>query len=177
MMVKHHVPFGSRNMKDIIFEFVRSFGVLIILRKKLISGALDYYFIDWIGTDSQFYSLLVICNESQILSKDVIAIGSSDESLSPLTSSYPGFKYTVIIQFDYFKETNSLSLKTKYGQYVYTLDSVYPAFIEDNELVNKNTGDKVNLLDPKTERLAIYNSVTKKVFQYTLKKGTTINIE
>ena len=71
----------------------------------------------------------------------------------------------------------SLTLKTKYGQYVYTLDSVYPAFIEDNELVNKNTGDKVNLLDPKTERLAIYNSVTKKVFQYTLKKGTTINIE
>lgn len=55
-------------MKDIIFEFVRSFGVLIILRKKLISGALDYYFIDWMGTDSQFYSLLVICNESQIFS-------------------------------------------------------------------------------------------------------------
>lgn len=90
-MVKHYVPFGSRNMKDIIFEFVRSFGVLIILRKKLISGALDYYFIDWMGTDSQFYSLLVICNESQIFSKDVIAIGSSDESLSPLTSNLKQF--------------------------------------------------------------------------------------
>ncbi len=93
------------------------------------------------------------------------------------TSSYPGFKYTVIIQFNYFKETNTVSLKTKYGQYVYTLDSVYSAFIENNELVNKDTGDKVNLLDPKTERLAIYNSVAEKVFQYTLKKGTTINIE
>ena len=84
---------------------------------------------------------------------------------------------TVIIQFNYFKETNTVSLKTKYGQYAYTLDSVYPAFIENNELVNKDTGDKVNLLDPKTERLAIYNSVAEKVFQYTLKKGTTINIE
>ena len=90
-MVKHYVPLGSRNMKDIIFEFVRSFGVLIILRKKLISGALDYYFIDWMGTDSHFYSLLVICNESQIFSKDVIAIGSSDKSLSPLTSNLKQF--------------------------------------------------------------------------------------
>lgn len=89
-------------------------------------------------------------------------------------SSYPGFGYTVMLQDDYFSQQDSVTLSTKYGEYNYTFVSSYEVFDENGELKNHGTGERVNRLDPDTERLSIYSSVSNVVYDYVLKKGTKI---
>lgn len=76
-------------MKDYIFSFVRSIGVAIVLRSKKINGILTYYLVDWLGNDGQYYSLLAMCNETQFVTKDMLLLGESKDSLevNSLTSN------------------------------------------------------------------------------------------
>lgn len=78
-------------MKDYIIRFVKSIGVLVPLRTRIIHGMLDYYFIDWIGKDSQYYSLLVIANETQIFTRNILALGESDEPLCDIATNLKQF--------------------------------------------------------------------------------------
>lgn len=107
--------------------------------------------------------------------------GYSNDSITQgffwTTSSYPGFKYTILVQSDYFNQTDCLKLKTKYGEYQYTFTKKYPVFIEDGELINQDSGEKVNRLDSDNEYLVIYSSVQKEAYEYILTKGTEIKIE
>lgn len=107
--------------------------------------------------------------------------GYSDDSITQgyfwTTSSYPGFKYTILVQYDFFKFTDNVKLKTKYGEYQYAFDQKYPVFVENGELVNQSSGEKVNKLDANQEHLVIYSSVKKEAYEYILTKGTEIKIE
>lgn len=62
-------------MKHIVNQFVKSIGASIILRSKKFDGLLTYFLIDWIGTDSQYYSLLAICNDTQIITRQALLLG------------------------------------------------------------------------------------------------------
>lgn len=76
-------------MKHLINKFVKSVGASIILRSKKFDGLLTYFLIDWIGTDSQYYSLLAICNETQIITRQVLLLGDCDSGgfVNPLLSN------------------------------------------------------------------------------------------
>lgn len=76
-------------MKHLINKFVKSIGASIILRSKKFDGLLTYFLIDWIGTDSQYYSLLAICNDTQIITRQVLLLGDCDDGdfVNPLQSN------------------------------------------------------------------------------------------
>lgn len=78
-------------MKSMIMKFVKSVGVLVQLRSKKYTGVVDYYLIDWLGCDGHYYSLLVICNETQLFMKRIEAIGDSMDEISTLTSGLRQF--------------------------------------------------------------------------------------
>ena len=65
-------------MKEIIVEYVRSLGVRLSLGAHKCTGLLTYYIFDWMGTDSKFYSFLVICNETQFFTKNVLRLGDEE---------------------------------------------------------------------------------------------------
>ena len=92
-------------------------------------------------------------------------------------SSYPGFNYTVIIQYSYFEKSDKINLVTKYGKYTYAFVKDYDVYVENGELISKVDGSEVNQLDPDNEHLVIYSSVQNKVFEYKLTEGTKISIE
>lgn len=92
-------------------------------------------------------------------------------------SSYPGFNYTVIIQYSYFEKSDKINLVTKYGKYTYSFVKDYDVYVENGELISKVDGSEVNQLDPDNEHLVIYSSVQNKVFEYKLTEGTKISIE
>lgn len=92
-------------------------------------------------------------------------------------SSYPGFNYTVIIQYSYFEKSDKINLVTKYGKYTYSFVKDYDVYVENGELISKVDGSEVNRLDPDNEHLVIYSSVQNKVFEYKLTEGTKISIE
>lgn len=54
-------------MRGVIDDFVRRLGVTVILDRKVVSGVIDIFYYNFIGSDKRFYSLLVPCNETQIL--------------------------------------------------------------------------------------------------------------
>lgn len=92
-------------------------------------------------------------------------------------SSYPGFGHTIVINYDYFNNTDEVTLSTLYGTYVYARDRSYSVFYENGFLINASTGEKVNRLDADNERLVIYSSVDNEAFEYKLKEGTRIIVE
>lgn len=112
--------------------------------------------------------------------RDILWGGTDDPILTGFfwdDSSFPGFAYTVLVQLDYFDGAESVEMVTYYGSYSYTLDKSYSVFKEDGHLINRETGEDVNLLDADNERLAIYNSVTNTVYDYKLAEGTYVRVE
>lgn len=101
-------------MKDYIIRYVKSIGVLISLRTKVLHGVLDYYFIDWIGKDSQYYSLFVIANESQIFTRNVLALGNAESSLSCLSANLKQFDNKT----DWVIDKWDLKLADKYDAFI-----------------------------------------------------------
>lgn len=63
----------------------------MMLNSKKYDRMLIYYLFDWIGSDSQYYSLLVVCNETQIFAKKIITIGTSADAVNPLSSNLKQF--------------------------------------------------------------------------------------
>lgn len=61
-------------MKNTIIKYIKSIGVSVSLRFKAIDGLLTYYVADWLGTDKKYYSLLVICNETQIFASNNLGL-------------------------------------------------------------------------------------------------------
>lgn len=92
-------------------------------------------------------------------------------------SSYPGFGYTVILQYDYFDGSDSITLCTKYGEYTYDLAYKVDVFQESGTLFRRDTGEDLNRLSPFDEQLLIYNSTTNIAYCFNLKRGTKIVIE
>lgn len=79
-------------MKEIIVEYVKSLGVRLSLGAHKCTGLLTYYIFDWMGTDSKFYSFLVICNETQFFTKNVLRLGEEEgEALSRLNVNLRSF--------------------------------------------------------------------------------------
>lgn len=79
-------------MKEIIVEYVKSLGVRLSLGAHKCTGLLTYYIFDWMGTDSKFYSFLVICNETQFFTKNVLCLGEGEgEALSRLNINLRSF--------------------------------------------------------------------------------------
>lgn len=70
--------FWYLTMKEIIVDYVKSLGVRLSLGAHKCTGLLTYYIFDWMGTDSKFYSFLVICNETQFFTKSVLRLGETD---------------------------------------------------------------------------------------------------
>lgn len=54
-------------LQRIIIDFVKGFGVTIVLRKCVKSHLVNEFVCDWIGTDDKFYSLAVFYNETSLL--------------------------------------------------------------------------------------------------------------
>lgn len=66
-------------MRNYIIQFVRSMHVKVILTNKVFSGLLDVFYLNWIGTDGRYYSLLVPFNETQIFTCNLDLIGGCTE--------------------------------------------------------------------------------------------------
>lgn len=62
-------------MKDLIVSFVKSLGVTVMLSQKVFSDLLDFYCLNWLGSDDRYYSLLVPCNETQIFTAERLLLG------------------------------------------------------------------------------------------------------
>lgn len=92
-------------------------------------------------------------------------------------SSYPGFEYPVIAQYDYFIKSDSVTLVTSYGSYKYTFERSCPVFVEDDSLIERCNGKKIKNINDMTERLVIYNSTESTVYLYSLEEGTDIIVE
>lgn len=54
-------------MKDIITDFLKRQGIKVILTQKLFTGAVDVFYINYLGADDYYYSLLVAYNDTQFL--------------------------------------------------------------------------------------------------------------
>lgn len=78
-------------MKEFIMQYVKEIGVFLLLSCKCFEETLTYYIIDWIDKDGKYYSLLAMCNDTQIFTKHTITIGEADTEVNPLVSNLRQF--------------------------------------------------------------------------------------
>lgn len=54
-------------LQQVIIDFVRGFGVTIMLRQEIKTNLVKQFVCDWVGADDSFYSLAVFYNETSLL--------------------------------------------------------------------------------------------------------------
>ena len=60
----------------IVYSFVKSKGVQVILSKKIFRGLVTVYFFNWIGRDGVYFSLFAPCNSTSVVPNEFINLES-----------------------------------------------------------------------------------------------------
>lgn len=63
-------------MKELFTELVKETGITILLTAEKVSGILDVYCYEWVGTDGKFYSIVAACNDTEVFTDANISLAN-----------------------------------------------------------------------------------------------------
>lgn len=58
----------------IVYSFIKSKGIQVILSNKIFRGLVTVYFFNWMGKDGTYYSLFAPCNSTSVVPNEFISI-------------------------------------------------------------------------------------------------------
>lgn len=84
-------------ISKVILEYIKRIGVKTILTNKVFAGELRVFYLNWIGRDDKYYSLLAPCSYST-----VYRVGQSD-----ISSSYNSIQAVLEFNTKVFEDTDA----------------------------------------------------------------------
>ena len=78
-------------MDSIVYSFIKSKGVQIILSKKIFRGIVTVYYFNWIGKGGVYFSLFAPCNSTSVIPNEFVDVKSGESFTKQLEGCLKSF--------------------------------------------------------------------------------------